>query len=195
MLRSTAYAPDNARPAAHRLRGEHCSSKTLTQIAFERFMDFVQIRYGDKVKTLCSKTSKSECAESFAHIQSIARDHLDRLQAGFLDTEVYMCMAAFDVLSWSKGDDEDAKQLRKARSLCKHYRVPYSEEAWMRVVKAACAKREEMDGPSRSAGEKHVDNRRVRSTLLASASSSSDTQVLRATGLEPLVCLREAQRS
>ena len=90
------------------------------------------------------------------------------------------------MLSWNNGDDEDAKQLRKARSLCKHYRVPYSEEAWKRVVKAVCAKREgmvELDGPSRSAGEGHADNRRVWSALLASTSSSSDTQVLRATGL------------
>ena len=75
----------------------------------------------------------------------------------------------------------------------KHYRVPYSEEDWQRVVKAARAKREEiveLDGPSRSAGERHVDNRRAWSALLASTSSSSDTQVLRATGLEPLVRLR-----
>ena len=56
---------------------------------------------------------------------------------------MYMCMAAFHVLSWNNGDDEDAKQLRKARSLCQHYRVPYSEEAWKRVVKAARAKRKD----------------------------------------------------
>ncbi len=175
--------------------GDHCSSKTLTQIACEQFEDFVQIRYGDKVKLLWSKTSKEECAESLAHLQSIARDHLARLRAGFLDTEVYMCMAAFDVLSWKNGVDEHAngsqlQQLRRARYLCKHDRVPYSEQAWKRVVKAASAKREEMvvlDGPSRSAGETHLDNRRVWSALLAATSSSSDTQVLRATGLEPLV--------
>ena len=170
--------------------GDHCSSKTLTQIAEEQFADMVHIHYGDKVKTLWSETSKQECAESLAQIQSIARDHLERLKAGFLDSEVYMCMATFDVLSWQRGVDEEAKQLRRARTLCKHYRVPYSEQAWKRVVEAACAKREEMvvlDGPSRSAGETHVDNRRVWSALLPTASSSSDTQVLRATGLEPLV--------
>ena len=46
-----------------------------------------------------------------------------------------------------------------------------------------------LDGPSRSAGDRHADNRRMWA-LLASTSSSSDTQVLRATGLEPLVRLR-----
>ena len=170
--------------------GDHCSSKTLTQIAIEQFDDYIQIRYGDKEKILWSRTSKEECAESLAHLQSMARDHLDRLGAGFLDTEAYMSMAAFDVLSWGKGDDEDAQQLRKARSLCKHYRVPYAEKAWKQVVKAACAKRKKMlesDGPSRSAGNMHVDNRRAWSALLPATSSSSDPQVLRATGLEPLV--------
>ena len=170
--------------------GDHCSSKTLTQIACEQFGDFAQIRYGDKEKILWSKASKDQCAESLAHLQSIARDHLDRLRAGFLDSEVYMCMAAFDVLSWKSDVEEDILlQLRRARALCKHYRVPYTRQAWLRVVKAAILKREELvalDAPSRSAGQTLVDNRRVWSALLAATSSSSE-EVLRATGLEPLV--------
>ena len=110
-------------------RGEECPSKTLQQIACEQFEDFVQFRYGDKVKVLWSKTAKQECAESLAHLQSIASDHLDRLRAGFLDSEVYMCMDVFDVSSWKNGSDADAVhatrllQFSQARTLCKSYRV------------------------------------------------------------------------
>ena len=77
--------------------GDECPSKTLTQIACEQFQDFVQMRYGDEVKVLWSKTAKHECAESLAHLQSIARDHLDTLRAGFLDSEVYTCKKMFDM--------------------------------------------------------------------------------------------------
>ena len=66
-------------------------SKTLTQIAMEQFEDFVEISYGNKRKVLWSRTSKEECAESLAQIQSITRDQLDRLRAGLLESEVYMC--------------------------------------------------------------------------------------------------------
>jgi hypothetical protein len=175
--------------------GDHCPSKTLTQIAQEQFADCVQIRYGDKVKVLWSKTAQEECAESLAQMQSIARDQLDRLRAGFLESEVYMCMRAFDVLSWQRGGDEDAArarrllQLRKARALCKSYSVPYSQNDWERVVEAACEKREELSrrgDPSRSAGGTRVDNRKVWSALLP-AGSSAEESVMRSTGLEPVV--------
>ena len=73
-------------------------SKTLTQIAMEQFKDFVEISYGDKRKVLWSRTSKEECAESLAQIQSITRDQLDRLRAGFLDSEVYMCMRVLSLV-------------------------------------------------------------------------------------------------
>ena len=176
--------------------GDQCPSKTLTQIAMEQLADFVEIRYGDKLKVLWSKTSKEDCAESLAQLRSIANDQLDRLRAGFLDSEAYMCLRAFDMQHWQSGGDEDVVrarrlvQLRDARALCNVYSVPYSQDAWERLAKAACKKREELlrlDDPSRSAGATRVDNRRVWSALLPAPGSSAEESVLRSSGLEPVV--------
>ena len=191
--------------------GDECPSKTLTQIACEQFQDFVQIRYGDEVKVLWSKTAKHECAESLAHLQSIARDHLDRLRAGFLDSVVYTCKKMFDVPSWKNGSDADAVhatrllQLSRARTLCKSYRVPYSKDMWLELVEAASKTREKLlqgGPPSRSAGDTEVDNRKVWTALLPADGEATEQSVLRRSGLEPLVraylslvdCTRDVER-
>ena len=161
-------------------------SKTLTQIAMEQFQDFVEISYGDKRKVLWSRTSKDDCAESLAQIQSITRDQLARLRAGFLDSEVYMCMRVFNVSLWQLDGDADVArarrlvQLRKARALSDAHHVPHSEDDWRRLGEAACQKQAELRlRPLVRRRGTHVDNRRVWSALLPVPGSSAAESVMR----------------
>ena len=171
--------------------GDDCPSKTLTQIAFEQFEDCVQIRYGNKEKVLWSKIAKEECGESLAQLQSIAKDHLERMEAGFLESEVYMCMRVFDVQSWQRSSDaRRLHQLRKARVLCNSYGVPHSRSDWEQVVDAARNKREELSrrgDPSCSAGGTDVDNRQVWSALLPPVGTPAEKSALRSPSVESVV--------
>ncbi len=132
-----------------------------------------------------SKASKQACAESLAQIQSAVGDQLDRLRAGFLDTELYMCLGVFNVASWQPRGDEDADRARRlvllgqARAMCEGYRRRYSRDEWERAADAALQNLEELKSgvPSRSAGTR-VDNRRVWSTLLLGEGSSAANSVL-----------------
>ena len=119
------------------------------------------------------------------------------MRAGFLESEVYMCMRVFDVQSWQRLGDEksvDARrlhQLRKARALCESYGVPYSQSGWEQVD-AACKKKEELllrrgDPPSCSAEGTYVDNREVWSALLPPVGTPAEESLLRSPSVERVV--------
>ena len=66
------------------------ASKTITQIAMEQCEDMQQFRYGNKVKTLWSKTSRQECEGSLAAMRTVVEDVLARLNVDFHVNDLYM---------------------------------------------------------------------------------------------------------
>lgn len=59
-----------------------------------------EFHYGNKVKTLWSRTSLQECEGSLAAMRSIVEDTTRRLQADFHDKDWYMSLGAMDLSAW-----------------------------------------------------------------------------------------------
>jgi len=142
--------------------------KTITSIALDQCGDMLQIRYGNKVKMLWSRTPKEEVTAVMAEIASVSKDTLARLQADFADKDLYMCLGALDIAAWEEeaaGGPEVPVALRsKARRLCEALGVHYASDAWRAAFIAAqrCRRRLAREaGAATEAGSTEVDNRRV----------------------------------
>ena len=178
--------------------------KTITQIAMEQLSDFVEIRYGKKVKVLWSNVSRNDCEEALAEMRSIVSDVVARLQADFHENDLYMCLGALDLAEWQEamgdsmpttsvvggeagaGVDKSAVKLallrRKAKRLCEALGAPFSFESWKKAVGVAL---ETPPAPSPAASSDSADllpdNRPTWSRVMA------ESAVLGETGLLPVV--------
>ena len=73
---------------------------TLTPIVLEQCRDIRGFRYGERVKSLWSKTTKEECEETLLDIATVAADMLDRCKADFNDNDRYKQFEAMHVEAW-----------------------------------------------------------------------------------------------
>ena len=107
--------------------------KTITSIALDQCGYMLQIRYGNKVKMLWSRTPKEEVTAVMAEIASVSKDTLARLQADFADKDLYMCLGALDIAAWEEeaaaGSEVPVALRSKARRLCEALGVHYASDA------------------------------------------------------------------
>ncbi len=176
--------------------------KTICQIAMEQCSDMRTFQYGDKVKTLWSKTSRQECEVSLAAIGSVVKDVLARLEADFHHNDLYLSLETMDLEAWrsalhasaaSRGQPPapEGRTLaglrRKARRLCEALGLAYTFEAWLEVVQTALEHvklvRQEMDLKK---GDR-VDNRMVWFRALSAQARGVETGFGSWTWVAPLI--------
>jgi hypothetical protein len=114
----------------------------------EQCEDMQQFRYGNKVKTLWSKTSRQECEGSLAAMRTVVEDVLARLNVDFHVNDLYMMFHCMNLDEWhealtlaaSQGSSSNSRLFalhRAARRLCHGLRVQEaSEAAWLEVITA-----------------------------------------------------------